>query len=275
MSGSASGPIRAGALSACACAALLAAGCGAGTTPPRAGTAAAASQTADTGTGTTGTTGAPATTGASAQTGKPAAGDPAGKPRSAVAKRPPLPGAGKRALVAHVDAVSDRVLAEGKVHIAQGAPSDAEVKKEIEAARKSGAKLPAGESVAAFEAAAAQTAEPAPDAITPLAPWNPRDKPIAAWIVPVLEWSAEHGWQGTVTSGYRTHFEQAQLNAAGLFSAPAGLSNHESTVYPGGAVDVTQPGQLLVVLRGYPGPRKLVGGVLGPVDPEHFSATGA
>jgi hypothetical protein len=28
------------------------------------------------------------------------------------------------------------------------------------------------------------------------------------------------------------------------------------------------------VLRGYTGPRKLIGGVLGPVDPEHFSATG-
>ncbi len=180
----------------------------------------------------------------------------------------------KRALVGHVDAVSDRVLAEGKVHIAAGAPSDAEVRKELEAARKHGAKLPTGESVAAFEAAAAQTAEPAPDAVTPLAPWNPRNKPIAAWIVPVLEWAAEHGWHGTVTSGYRTYYEQAQLNAAGLFSAPAGLSNHESTIYPGGAVDVTQPGQLIGVLSAYNGPRKLIGGVLGAVDPEHFSATG-
>jgi len=44
--------------------------------------------------------------------------------------------------------------------------------------------------------------------------------------------------------------------------------------YPGGAVDVSDPSQLLAVLRGYPGPEKLVGGVLSPVDPEHFSATG-
>jgi hypothetical protein len=187
---------------------------------------------------------------------------------------PPSRGAGKRALLAKVDATSDRVLREGKVHIAKGAPSDAEVRRELEAARKHGAKLPAGESVAAFEAAAAQSAEPAPDAVTPLAPWNPRSKPIAAWIVPILEWAAEHGWHGTVTSGYRTYFEQAQLNAAGLFSAPAGYSNHEKSKYPGGAVDVTEPGQLIQVLKGYAGPLRLVGGVLGPVDPEHFSATG-
>jgi len=180
----------------------------------------------------------------------------------------------QRALVAHVDAVSDRVLAEGKVHIAAGAPSDAEVRKELEAARKHGAKLPTGESVAAFEAAAAQTEEPAPDAVTPIAPWNPREKPIASWIVPVLEWAVEHGWHGAVTSGYRTRYEQAQLNAAGLFSAPAGLSNHETTVYPGGAVDVTDPGLLIQLLKAYNGPRKLIGGVLGAVDPEHFSATG-
>jgi hypothetical protein len=212
----------------------------------------------------TSTASAPAST-TTATTTDPAPAVPAVAARTA---------AKKRALVAHVDAVSDRVLAEGKVRIAQGAPSDAEVKREIEAARKHGAKLPAGESVEAFEAAAAQTAEPAPDAITPLAPWNPRDKPIASWIVPVLEWAAEHGWHGTVTSGYRTYFEQAQLNHAGAFSAPAGFSNHESTVYPGGAVDVTEPGQLIQVLKRYTGPRKLIGGVLGPVDPEHFSATG-
>jgi hypothetical protein len=242
--------MRAAAPLACACAALLAGGCGAGANARR---PRAASTTA---TGTTTTT-------AKADPGNRAAT----APQSPAARH-------KRALVAKVDVTSDRVLREGKVHIAKGAPSDAEVRRELEAARKHGARLPAGESVAAFEAAAAQSAEPAPDAITPLAPWNPRDKPIAAWIVPVLEWAAEHGWRGTVSSGYRTYFEQAQLNAAGAFSAPAGFSNHESTTYPGGAVDVTQPGQLQQVLQGYPGPRRLVGGVLGPVDPEHFSATG-
>jgi hypothetical protein len=173
-----------------------------------------------------------------------------------------------------MDASSDAIVAEGKVHIASGAPSDAEVRKEIAAARKAGIKLPTGESAASFENAPSNSGGGGVEAQIPSAPWNPRSKPIADWIVPVLQWAYEHGWRGTVTSGYRTFYEQAQLNAAGAYSAAAGLSNHETTRYPGGAVDVTDPPGLIAVLRNYPGPEKLVGGVLGPVDPEHFSATG-
>jgi hypothetical protein len=112
------------------------------------------------------------------------------------------------------------------------------------------------------------------DVVVPAASWNPQQKPIASWISPVLDWASQHGWSGSVTSGYRSYSEQASLNAQGLYSAPAGKSNHESATYPGGAVDVTDPAQLIQVLRGYTGPQKLVGGVLGAVDPEHFSATG-
>ena len=115
---------------------------------------------------------------------------------------------------------------------------------------------------------------PVSGAVVPQTPWNPQLKPIAGWIVPVLQWAAAHGWTGLVVSGYRTYAEQAAINAMGLFSAPAGSSNHETTAYPGGAVDVTNPRQLIGVLRAYPGPFKLIGGVLGPIDPEHFSATG-
>lgn len=176
--------------------------------------------------------------------------------------------------VARIDASSDRILAEGKVHIAAGAPSDAEVRREIQALRKRGIVLPSGDSASSFEAAGSQSSGPAANAETPETPWNPRGKPIADWIVPILQWASQHGWHGIVTSGYRTFYEQAQLNAAGDFSAPAGLSNHETTTYPGGAVDVTGSPQMIEVLRGYHGPLKLVGGVLGPVDPEHFSATG-
>jgi hypothetical protein len=118
------------------------------------------------------------------------------------------------------------------------------------------------------------TANVDPGAVIPQASWNPQQKPIAAWIAPVLQWASEHGWTGTVTSGYRNYAEQASINASGAYSAPAGKSNHESTQYPGGAVDVTNSGQLIQVLKGYTGPNQLVGGVLGPVDPEHFSATG-
>jgi hypothetical protein len=184
------------------------------------------------------------------------------------------PPAQPRSTVARIDASSDRVLAEGKLHIAAGAPSNAEVRREISEARKAGVVLPSGESAASFENAPSNSGGPVADAEVPETSWNPRSKPIADWIIPILQWASEHGWGGTVTSGYRTYYEQAQLNAAGAFSAPAGVSNHETTVYPGGAVDVTSPSQLLAVLRAYRGPLKLIGGVLGPVDPEHFSATG-
>ena len=169
---------------------------------------------------------------------------------------------------------SDRVLAEGKVQIAAGAPSDAEIRRELQAARKAGIVLTSGNSAASFEDAQSSSGGSAPQIQTPETPWNPRSKPIADWIVPILQWASEHGWSGTVTSGYRTFYDQAQLNAAGTYSARAGLSNHETATYPGGAVDVTAPSQLIAVLRAYPGQPKLMGGVLGPVDPEHFSATG-
>ena len=178
----------------------------------------------------------------------------------------------REAVVARIDASSDVIVAEGKLHIASGAPSDAEVRREIAAARKAGIVLPSGDNVQSFLQAPKYTV--AAEVGTPELSWNPRSKPIAEWIIPVLEWAYLHGWTGTVTSGYRTYYEQAQLNAAGAFSAPAGVSNHETTAYPGGAVDVTNSSRLIAVLRNYPGPRKLVGGVLGPVDPEHFSATG-
>ena len=118
------------------------------------------------------------------------------------------------------------------------------------------------------------SAGPVAGAVIPQTAWNPEHKPIAAWIAPVLQWASQHGWSGSVTSGYRTYQQQQALNASGTYSANAGKSNHETTQYPGGAVDVTDPAQLLQALKGYTGPDKLVGGVLGAVDPEHFSATG-
>jgi hypothetical protein len=196
------------------------------------------------------------------------------RPASKVAASAQPAAARPRSVVARVDASSDRVLAEGKFHVAAGAPSNAEVRHEIEVERKAGIVLPSGESAASFENAPSSSGGAAVDAETPEAPWNPRLKPIASWIVPILEWAHQHGWGGSVTSGYRTYFEQVQLNEAGAYSAPAGVSNHETTGYPGGAVDVTSPSQLIAVLRAYRAPEKLVGGVLGAIDPEHFSATG-
>jgi len=186
-----------------------------------------------------------------------------------------------RAVVARVDASSDATLvaAQHQATVSAGAPSDAEVRREIVAAVKAGVALPTGNTSAAFvrsvaEANISDEQALAVGASIPVAAWNPDGRPIANWIVPVLQWAYQHGWAGTVTSGFRTFRQQAELNAAGDFSAPAGASNHESTSYPGGAVDVTGPAQLISVLPGYPGRFKLHGGVLGPIDPEHFSATG-
>jgi hypothetical protein len=207
----------------------------------------------------------------------------AGAPKPRV--RPIAPARSRsRATVAKVDASSDAVLAQaqakvGNAIVSAGAPSDAQVRKEVAEAEKAGFALPSGNTAASFAASAAAASISNAQALAvgasiPLAPWNPDQRPIADWIVPVLQWASQHGWTGAVTSGYRTYLQQAELNAAGYFSAPAGYSNHESTAYPGGAVDVTQPSELIKVLAGYHGPLKLVGGVLGPVDPEHFSATG-
>jgi hypothetical protein len=132
----------------------------------------------------------------------------------------------------------------------------------------------AGTASATSMASSTATASVVPGAVVPQASWNPEHKPIAGWIAPVLDWASQHGWSGTVTSGYRDYSQQAAINASGAFSAPAGKSNHETTQYPGGAVDVTNPSELIQVLQGYTGPYKLVGGVLGAADPEHFSATG-
>jgi hypothetical protein len=200
------------------------------------------------------------------------------RPRHA-AVRAIAPTRASSATVARVDAASDATLAEGEATVSAGAPSDAEVRREIEEAANDGIALPSGNTSASFAASVAEVSITDAEALAvgasvPVAAWNPARKPIADWIVPVLEWAYEHGWTGTVTSGYRTFQEQAELNAAGDFSAPAGTSNHESTEYPGGAVDVTEPAQLIAVLANYRGPEKLIGGVLGPVDPEHFSATG-
>jgi hypothetical protein len=207
-------------------------------------------------------------------------GAKAGASASRVKTKGIAPRKTSQAVVGRVDAKSDAVLvAAGQATVSAGAPSDAQIRQEIKEAANDGIALPSGNTSASFlrsveEVSITDEQALAVGASIPVAPWNPLGRPIANWIVPVLQWAFEHGWTGSVTSGYRTYAQQAELNAAGDFSAPACSSNHESTTYPGGAVDVTATSQLLAILPGYPGPEKLHGGVLGPIDPEHFSATG-
>lgn len=95
---------------------------------------------------------------------------------------------------------------------------------------------------------------------------------IAKWIIPILTWARQHGWKGSITSGYRSH-------AHNVAQGRNYHSNHEDTAYPGGAIDVggygaVAEGQALAnVLKGYRGPRNLVWGA-GIKDYGHFSARG-
>lgn len=100
--------------------------------------------------------------------------------------------------------------------------------------------------------------------------------PVPKWIAVELAWAKRHGWDGKITSAFRTNAHQRAINASGQFSAAAGQSNHEAAVWPRGAIDVANPGQLQRVLRGFPGGSALIGNgaVLGSVDPVHFSNTG-
>lgn len=99
---------------------------------------------------------------------------------------------------------------------------------------------------------------------------------VAAWIAKWLKKSREHGWNGTVTSGYRTpeYSESLCQNMCGAPSCPgtcAGRSsNHSGKDYPAGAVDVTDYNNFerIQFEIGSPLRNDL------PYDPVHFSTNG-
>lgn len=94
--------------------------------------------------------------------------------------------------------------------------------------------------------------------------------PVAAWIVPILQYARQHGWRGKVNSGYRTFAQQQAIYRSGVRPAAVpGTSNHESDRFPGGAIDVSDAPQLAQILRGSPYASKLVWA--GAKDPVHFS----
>jgi hypothetical protein len=95
-------------------------------------------------------------------------------------------------------------------------------------------------------------------------------KPVAKWIAPILAYATQHGWQGTVNSGYRTLAQQTKIYDSGVRPAAVpGTSNHEMTAYPGGAVDVSNAQQLSQILLRSPYAKLLV--YAGSKDPVHFS----
>lgn len=105
-------------------------------------------------------------------------------------------------------------------------------------------------------------------------------KPVANWIAKDVLCARRNGWSGTVTDGVRTYAEQEQAcihvcgnknGCPGTCAAP-GTSNHRGTVFPLGAVDVTNPDEFDAALkRGGCGSR-LKNHL--PNDPVHRSFTG-
>lgn len=96
------------------------------------------------------------------------------------------------------------------------------------------------------------------------------DKPVAAWIAPILAYAQAHGWKGSVESGYRSKAEQERIYNSGVRPAAVpGTSNHEGTEFPRGAVDVSEAQQLSSILQHSPYAKALV--YAGSKDPVHFS----
>ena len=99
---------------------------------------------------------------------------------------------------------------------------------------------------------------------------DPSGRLVAGWIEPILNWARQHGWGGSVTSGYRSFADQTRIYNSGVRPAAVpGTSNHEGTVFPRGAVDVSDASQLSSVLSRSPYASTLVWA--GSKDPVHFS----
>jgi lysophospholipase L1-like esterase len=101
---------------------------------------------------------------------------------------------------------------------------------------------------------------------------------MASWIVPILKWARQHGWNGTIINGYRSYAKQKELHDAwiargktGLPAAAPGTSNHEGSEFPRGAVDVDEASapELSRILLSGPYATTLV--YAGDADVVHFS----
>ena len=112
---------------------------------------------------------------------------------------------------------------------------------------------------------------------SPDRPWNPYRKPLAAWMVPKVDAAYSHGWRGTLTSGWRSAAYSTSIcyRLCGQPTCPgtcAGAgSAHSGSVYPAGAIDVTDP-------YGFAAASRAAGtglhNSLGSRDPWHMSMSG-
>jgi peptidoglycan hydrolase CwlO-like protein len=64
--------------------------------------------------------------------------------------------------------------------------------------------------------------------------------PVAAWIYPILNYAAAHGWNGHLVQfdGFRTYADQVTVSATADIAAAPGRSRHEGTQWPDGAIDI-------------------------------------
>lgn len=95
---------------------------------------------------------------------------------------------------------------------------------------------------------------------------------VCKWIAAELQWARDHGWNGSLTSGYRSKQHQTEVCATGVTPcAKPGTSNHEGKRFPKCAANVTEPEQLDKVLSKKVG-RKLhyTGKSIGDIP--HFSS---
>jgi hypothetical protein len=103
---------------------------------------------------------------------------------------------------------------------------------------------------------------------------------MASWIVPILKYARGKGWNGSISSGFRTFAEQTVLynryKNSGFdkqyLAAEPGKSNHEGSTWPRGAVDVDDHEILNRILLNSPYKDKLIW--FGPDDSVHFSGNG-
>jgi peptidoglycan hydrolase-like protein with peptidoglycan-binding domain len=104
-------------------------------------------------------------------------------------------------------------------------------------------------------------------------------EPVAAWMKPYLEWAREHGWKGTLNSGWRdpVHSERLCFDICGAPKCSgrcAGRSsNHVGNVKPAGSIDVSDPATFGALMKKCPYEPKIFN-ALGARDPWHFSASG-
>jgi peptidoglycan hydrolase-like protein with peptidoglycan-binding domain len=104
-------------------------------------------------------------------------------------------------------------------------------------------------------------------------------KPVAAWMVPYLQWARENGWRGEVISGYRdpAHSERVCMDKCGAPTCSgtcAGrTSNHAGSVKPRGALDVSDHLTFAALMKRCPHQPPIFN-ALGARDPNHFSASG-